>query len=445
VLSIRKTPTGPGHQYEIKWHGLAETTWEAASRVRKQIPALVQAFDEAQQQHSADDAVGEGQDGADREGAAKADDQLAGEAIAADGSSMRAQMEAMQRLLREQAQQLQQLRASPAPSLQPSPQLSPQQSQRRVDVAASAPAPAAAAHQQQSRFARKEPRAQDLREYDGASGAKLDAWLDELGAAIDLFQLNGREAVDFGASRLRGAARQWWNTLSVDGKAGVSSAATLAAALRARFQPITTERTAREQLRGLRQGSRHVNEYIADFQRLHALLPDMSSADALFAFESGLSAALAEKLRVQGVPTLNEAIAMAARVGGLTFTSSQQNSRAAAANQMDVDDGDGASLDDRIARAVLSAMQAQGAGGASLGARTQTHRGYLSERGRGGAARGGRGGRFGGRGAGPRAVPGVPADVVEQRRSAGQCYRCGSAEHRSFECPNATSASQPSF
>jgi len=43
VLGIRKL--GGGQQYEIKWHGQQETTWEAASRVRRQVPHLVQAFE----------------------------------------------------------------------------------------------------------------------------------------------------------------------------------------------------------------------------------------------------------------------------------------------------------------------------------------------------------------------------------------------------------------
>jgi len=457
VVAIRKTPGGPGQQYEIKWRGQAETTWEAASRVRRQVPALVQAFEEAlqqqqqqQQQQSADDAGAEEEEGA--EGAVMRDEQPAEEAVAADGSSMRAQMEAMQRLLREQAQQLQLLRASPAHSPQPSPHLSPQQAQRSIAVApaAAAPVAGAAAQGQQSRFARKEPRAQDLREYDGAAGAKLDEWLDELGAAVDLFYLNEREAVDFGTSRLRGAARQWWNGLGA-GRTSIDGASALARALRARFQPITTERVAREQMRALRQNNRHVNDYIADFQRLRAMLPDMSEADALFAFESGLSPAIALELRKQGVSSLQDAIAMAARVGGLLQAPTVPHGRTAAVNQMEVDDGDGASLGERITQlqATLNAMQAQrtqGGAGAGLGAKTQTQRGYASDRGGRGVGRGGRSGRFGGQDGAARVpkVPGVPAAVVEQRRAAGQCYRCGSSEHTRFECPNATSASQPS-
>ena len=168
---------------EIKWHGQAETTWEAASRVRRQMPALVQAFEEAQQQQQQqqppNQEEGAAEEDADIEGAQMRGDQLA-EGLAADGSSMRAQMEAMQRLLREQAQQLQQLRASPAHSPQPSPQLSPQPApRRRIAVCGRSTCRA----QPQSRFARKEPRAQDLREYDGAAGAKLDEWLQELALA----------------------------------------------------------------------------------------------------------------------------------------------------------------------------------------------------------------------------------------------------------------------
>jgi hypothetical protein len=193
----------------------------------------------------------------------------------------------------------------------------------------------------------------------------------------------------------------------------------------------------------LRQGGRHINEYIAEFQRLHALLPDMSGADALFAFESGLSAALAEKIRVQGVTSLSEAIALAARVGGLTASSAPAG-RGAAANQMEVDSISGdsvASLDERFERLERTVLNALSSG---LGAKTQTQRGYDNERnGRGGArgGRGGRGGRFGGRGGGGMSVPGVPAAVVEQRRAAGQCFRCGDPEHQSRDCRNASSAS----
>jgi hypothetical protein len=464
VVSIRKAPGGRGQQYEIKWQGEEATTWEAASRISRQIPHLVQAFEQLQQQQQqqqADTPMEEVDGDADADAAADAKDegtegrhrdaqdaalpaalQQQPANLAADGSSMHAQLEAMQQLLREQAQQLQQLRTSPP---QPSPQLS--QPPRDAPIAAVAAAASV------SRFARKEPRAQDLREYDGAAGVKLDEWLDELGAAVDLFQLNDREAVDFGVSRLRGPARQWWNALDEAAKVGVRGrTSALAVALRSRFQPVTAARTAREQLDKLQHDNRGVNNYISEFQRLHTLLPNMAEEDALYAFERGLRRDLAEKLRIQGVTTVQDAIAMAARVGGLMQSASAPiaSTGRAAANQMEIDDNDGASLDDRIQRAVLNAMQTQNIGAATgFGAKTQTQREYNSNRGGVNAAarggyRGGRlGGRFGNRGGMTYTIPGVPAATVEQRRAAGQCLRCGSADHRGMECPNVPSATQP--
>jgi hypothetical protein len=379
--------------------------------------------------------------------------------------ALQAQVAALTQAMQQQQQELQALRASPQGSprgsARPSPVGSPQQPQRSLGSAAAqsaAPAPAAgvAAVAQSSRFARKEPRAQDLREYDGASGAKLDDWLLELARAVRLFQLNDREAVDFAMARLSGAALQWSTTLNAAQLAALADSAALGAALRARFQPVTAARVAREQMRSLRQGSRSVNEYIADFQRLRAQLPDMSEADALFAFEAGASRDIAVELRKQRVLTVAEAISLAAHVGSVggalqaSSSSSHGRGAAAAAAQMEIDDGDGTpSLDERIQRAVLNAIQQGGAGGMhGLGAKTQTQRGYLGERrgGRGGfGARGGRGGGRGGfRGGASISIPGVPTEVVEQRRAAGQCFRCGDSNHRSMECPNAPSASPPS-
>jgi hypothetical protein len=376
-----------------------------------------------------------------------------------DSAALQRQVAELAQLVRQQAraaeeqqQLIAQLRASPAhspqPSACPSPQLSPQQHARSiapVTAAAAAAAAAAPVEQaaQQSRFARKEPRATDLQEYDGASGAKLDDWLKQLAMAARLYHLNAQEAVDFAGSRLRSAALDWWLALSADELAAITDKEALAAALRARFQPVTAARAAREQLDRLQQGSRGVNEYIADFQRLTTQIgmASLGQENALHAFERGLRRELAVELRKQGITTLQEAIALAARVGGLMQSGATQPGRLSV-NQMDIDDGDGASLDDRITKAVLNAMHARDSSG--VGAKTQTHRGYTQERERGGSAgrggaRSGRGGRFASRG--PPAVPGVPEYVVQRRWDAKQCLRCGDGGHNSHACPNAISAS----
>jgi hypothetical protein len=419
--------------------------------VRRQIPLLVQEFERQQQpqqqQTADDDASMRQEEGA--EGKEAGADESAGEARAADGSSMRAQMEAMQRLLREQAQELQQLRASPSQSPQPSP---PQQQRSIAGAAVAAPAAvaatAAAATSAPAQLPprRKEPRLSDLSEYNGASGDKLDAWLAELRRCARYYQLSGAEAVEFAAARLRDTADIWWATLDGSAQAAINSVDALAAAMRSRFQPITTARMAREKLHALQQGGRHIDEYVADFSRLHAQVGDMSEPDARAQFVRGLRQDLAAKLEDvewESMP-LATLIAKAARIGARSAAAvrATQGRPAAAINQMDVDDGAGVSLDERIQRAVLNAMSAHGSSG--MGAKTQTQRGYAQEHQQGaGAARGGlsggRGGRFGQRG--PPVVPGVPEATVRRRMEAKQCVRCGVEGHISPACPNTISAS----
>jgi hypothetical protein len=450
VLAIRKL--GGGHQYEIQWRGQLETTWEPASRVRKEIPQLVHEFEQRQQQPQP------------AEGATDSDEPMLEAVVAQPGSGAAADSAALQRqvaelalLVKQQAQRaeeqqqharqqqslIEQLRASPAHSLQlsahPSPQRSPQQEPHRIAAAAAAAVVPAA--ESVSRFARKEPRAQDLQEYHGAAGAKLDDWLDELGSAVELYELTEREAVAFATSRLRDAARLWWNALGSEGKRAIVGVALLAAALRARFQPITAAHTARVQLDKLQQGSRSINDYIADFQRLRTRLPNMAEDDALHAFKRGLRTDIASELRKQRVATLEDAISLASHVASEAAPAAGRSSL----HQMDINDGDGSQPPKEIWQALLNAMQAQN-GGNSIGAKTQTHRGYTQEREQsGGAGRGGRGGRGGrvGRFAprGPPPVPGVPEQVVQRRWDAKQCLRCGEGGHNSHACPNAISAS----
>ena len=315
----------------------------------------------------------------------------------------------------------------------------------QVPVAQPSPVPSPGASpesspRQSSRFAKKEPRAQDLREYDGAPGPKLDDWLDELGAAVELFELNDGEAVRFGASRLRDAARLWWNSLGVAGKAAIVGTVALASAMRARFQPVTAARVARDELDRLSQGTRPINAYIADFQKLRARLSSMTEADALHAFERGLRRDIAVDLRKQRVDKLDDAISLASHIGSIGASTPSSN-RPGVANQMEIDHGDGSALESRVAQAVLNALhardKAQGAGASGLGAKMQTQRGYQQQGGRGGVRAGA--GRFPSQ---PPQIPGIPEELVQQRWTEKLCLRCGSADHRAMACPNGISTAR---
>jgi hypothetical protein len=423
VVGHRKNPKGPGEQYRVLWVGQteADATWEAASRIRTQIPLLVRAFEEMQQhQPSSQQHQQQHQDAMDT-----SDDRAASPSKPGTSSSHASDMARMRQQLEDQARLIQQMTAASSTSMG-------------------------------SRFAKAQPRAQELDEYHGTAGIKLDEWLEKLGRACALYSLNDQESLQFACSRLTSAALQWWNVLPPGDRAAIKDRAALASAMRRRFQPITTERMARDQLHSLRQTG-DVNAYIAEHQRLSALIPKMDDATALHSFEHGLRADIAEKLRVQGVSTLNEAITMAARIGGLMTaapraaagTYGQQSSRL---HQMDaMDDADSATppqtaMDARLHRLeqtmhqTLNQLQTFAAGNAGAGAKTQTKRGYQQAQGGGQRGSSTRSGRPFQPKMAP-VIPGVSEDVVRSRWDNRQCLRCGQGDHRSVACPNPISSS----
>jgi hypothetical protein len=371
---------------------------------------------------------------AKKKGTKPAADETSSAAGAPADNAVQQQIEALQLLVRQQAEaqarlQAELLAARSAPSPKQPASSSQQQQQRGLNASAAAASASTAA--------RKEPRLSDLADYDGTAGEKLDTWLDSLQRCADYYEMGHANAVRFAVAHLRETAYDWWRTLGSDAQAAVHAGGVVAfaTALRARFQPVTTERVAREKLDKLAQGNRHVNEYIADFNKLRARIPSMSEADALYAFERGLRFEVAMELRKQRIDTLRAATDLAAHIGGVAGGQQGKSSL----NQLDLHDGNGAPLDvDRITKAVLNAMHAR----EDSGSKTQMHQGYTQERQRGGrrgGVRGGRGGRsFGQRG--PPEVPGVSEHVVRQRLDAQQCVRCGKDGHRSPGCPNAISA-----
>ena len=423
VVGLRKNPKGPGEQYEVLWVGQEEPTWEAASRMRMQIPLLVRAFEQSQsQQHQQ-----QHQDAMDT-----TDDRAASTSKPDTSAVQASDVARLRQQLDDQARLIQQMTAASSTSTG-------------------------------SRFAKAQPRAQELDEYHGTAGVKLDEWLEKLGRACALYSLNDQESLQFACSRLTSAALQWWNVLPPGDRAAIKDRATLASAMRRRFQPITTERMARDQLHSLRQTG-DVNVYIAEYQRLSTLIPKMDDATALHSFEHGLRADIAEKLRVHGVSTLHEAITMAARIGGLTTTASARGAGptthgypSSRLHQMDaMEDVDApaqqqTAMDARLNRLeglLLNAMThsfgsegpTQG-GYQGLGARSQTKRGHQQSHGGG---RSGAAPRQDRRPFQPRmapVIPGVSEDVVRSRWDNRQCLRCGQGDHRSVACPNPISSS----
>jgi hypothetical protein len=261
------------------------------------------------------------------------------------------------------------------------------------------------------------PKLQDLSEYHGAS-SKLDGWLAEVRTMNRICKMNQQETVEFAAARMRGAALHWWEGMTTDAQAAITDTTSLAAALRKRFQPITTSETARAQLRKLQQSNRSTDDYILEFQELYAKVTDMSSADALFDFMHGLHKATADQLRIQGVKTIDEAYEKAAHVSGVTSTHSHP---APAANHninnIQIDDSSSTTQQQQYTR-----NNRGGGRGGYRGGRVPFNRGAEGQQ-----------------RAPPTTAPLIPQAVREKRREQGACFRCGQSGHMARACPNAVS------
>jgi len=276
--------------------------------------------------------------------------------------------------------------------------------------------------------------------FDGAA-SKLDEWRADLLQQFDYYAITSdAERLRFAAGHMRGSARDWWTYLEAAARPATWDA--LIVALRARFQPVTTATTARAKLHALTQGKASVHAYVSAFRALLVAVPDMGDADRLFAFQRGLQPAIALQLQVHGVTTLENAIAMATRIG--SFGDAHAASRAAfgpsaaasssASAPMDLSNVEGFdqnepqdtddAQDESIAelraemRQMLNAMRAQRGG----------HSGRGGSAGAGAGARGGYSSNL------PR-IPHLSPLQVKEYMDAGKCFVCGSTEHRSRDCP----------
>ena len=305
--------------------------------------------------------------------------------------------------------------------------------QQQLAAAAAIPAAAAAA-----------PRPPSIRlsspaQYDGVAST-LEDWVAAMmqqflfyGVAADADRI--RTAVAF----LKGPALAWWSTLV----AVPTTWATFDAALRARFQPVTTEEIARGRLHSLSQDKSSINDYVSNFRRLIIAIPSMDAASQMFAFVRGLKPALQTHHRQAQPLTLELAIALAVRMGtgipGQSAASAASHYGASAAMDLsamraELDDEDSESTASADGDAPVTRSEF-----AMLLAAIHRNNGSGSN-GRG--AQGASGGFHPPRG--PPKIYGFSEEKVQEYMDAGQCFGCGSTKHRSRECTKKhTSSKKP--
>ena len=322
-------------------------------------------------------------------------------------SQMQQQIVALQQIVTQQQQQQQQPAAAPAAG------------PRRTDA----------------------PRLPPPASFDGRP-AVLDAWLNELLRQFDWYSTTlDADRLRIAGGFLTGAAQDWWVHTNAASRPSTWDA--FVAALRLRFQPVTTAENARAALMGLSQGKRGINDYIARFRALLVHVPDMGEADRLFHFLRGLDRSVHTQLRVQGVKQLEAAIDMAARVGNtlgdVSALVAQNGASTGHHAPMELD-----------ALHELAAVSTNGASSSSATSQESATQALLhqllnamreerrSGKGAGPSSRAPGGAPSGTRSGGSRGLPRIPhlsPNEVQEYMDQGKCFGCGSKDHAARACP----------
>jgi hypothetical protein len=168
--------------------------------------------------------------------------------------------------------------------------------------------------------------------FTGARSLNVENWLNEMKHYLTLCGVLGEEQqVAVAASYLKETASQWWQS-----RAQLANPprnwSTFVSAVKDRFQPLAASRTARAQLRILRQGNLSVSDYSSKFNSLVQLISDMSQADQVELFIYGLRSTISREVDLRDPKTLYEAMTAAQKVESLfdnrrTYSHSSYDSR----------------------------------------------------------------------------------------------------------------------
>jgi hypothetical protein len=254
---------------------------------------------------------------------------------------------------------------------------------------------------------------------------ELDQWEREMRYQFAAFgpALASEEArIAFAVSYLGAVPLQWWDANPTH--RAVRSWEEFVALLRARFRPVHAAKQARAELFRIRQAAgQSAGEYAAAFQQLLVSLPDMHVDDQVFLFVRGLQPLLKRRVGDKEYATLGAAINAAVQSEGLyglqvveDSSESVRSASSAAGSAMDLN----ALLEDNEERGSVNSRAL-----ASLASQVGQIQEQLC------ALQGGHRARREDR------VPGLSKQQMDDRRAAGQCFRCGKHGHFKSDCPQA--------
>lgn len=282
--------------------------------------------------------------------------------------------------------------------------------------------------QQPAPAARFTPRLPAPPAFDGKS-AKLDSWVADMEQQFEWYVVQSdADRMRFAAGFISGSARDWWTATAA--AARPTTWETFVAALRQRFQPVTSAETARAKLASLQQGKSSIHDYVSSFRQLLVSVPTMGEDDRLFTFTRGLRSDIATQLRVHGVKTVDAAVEMATRIGslgelaGLTAATIKPASAAGGSNDMDLSNVEGLDGETSGAEGIAPVTQAQLQ--AMLNAMKNERASNRSKE-----------SKSGGKDVAAAIAKRfkLTPEQVREHFDKGQCFNCHSTEHSSRACP----------
>lgn len=151
--------------------------------------------------------------------------------------------------------------------------------------------------------------------FTGAVKANVESWLFEVEQYLVAYGVSvDSQRVAFASGHFKGLALQWWQNHCIQHPGLTITWEQFKSEVRTRFQPIEASRTARVNLRALKQDRRSVAEYCSVFYEQLQLIHDMSEADKIENFLYGLNADVFDEVDKRDPATLQEAMMYAQRM-----------------------------------------------------------------------------------------------------------------------------------
>lgn len=137
------------------------------------------------------------------------------------------------------------------------------------------------------------------------SGQQVDDWIRTVQRYTKAIKLNDADTVSMAASLLREEASRAWlaREALLQGQNKEVTLEEIRDCLFKRFTPAATVATARSMLDKLRQDKqyRSIAAYVAEFDRICSLIPDLGAADKIHRFISGLHRSVAMKISIDPI------------------------------------------------------------------------------------------------------------------------------------------------